>query len=596
MSPDPKVRCAAVRGRRIREKNMCNTHWQKQSGMIRVACVAVAFVLSAIQIRAMAQPATAPAAPVERAREASGAKVDESAYRLMLYVDPSGDDARDGQSARTALKTVAAAVEKARAAMNDGQGVRILLGPGVYREGYLLLNGNEMTDAGRSALFILEGAAKGKVAISGAVAAGWEPSTWTQQNSPEAGTFTYRHAWPFEFAVAVEEPQDVLISFREMVIFNGQMLKQEASAEKLAPGRFFIDRQDKAIYVTMDRQMLGGDVIEIPDKEILLTIRNKSNFVLRNIDFVHSNAHIQLGNRGCVENEWGRAVEICNHGAPQGARNMNILIEDCAFDMHNAVGIGLLTVGDVTLRRCTANTNGWKGMGVTRARNVLIEDCETSYNAWRQLWSTSRFHDSGGIKIIPQCDTVTLRRHKAFDNTVTHGIWTDSGITNIVLDECRVEGHTSPPPIYFEMGRGPHLVRNCFIKNRGGIILRGSSNFIFEGNHIEAERGNLITLMIDRRNQQRGRPDVEGCVLRNNRFVMGRGGLFNTIESWKRFYDRLSAQSNTYTFGRPGRDGLGFYNAEAQSVSFEDWQRLGFDTESECTVGSDAPGESPEPQ
>ena len=61
----------------------------------------------------------------------------------------------------------------------------------------------------------------------------------------------------------------------------------------------------------------------------------------------------------------------------------------------------------------------------------------------------------------------------------------ESNYDLIILDQCRVEGHVGPA-VHFEMGWGPHLVRNSLIRNPGtAILLRGTPNVILEGNHIE---------------------------------------------------------------------------------------------------------------
>ncbi|MEX0652620.1 MAG: right-handed parallel beta-helix repeat-containing protein [Phycisphaeraceae bacterium] len=535
----------------------------------------IAALMMAVGGMIWATPTRAAALP----KEATGASIDLTAYEITLYVDPQGDDSREGQTAEQALQSLGAALEQAKGHLNQGAGVRVLLAPGVYREGYLHLHGDhDLTDAGREALLIIEGAARDQVTVSGAVVAGWEPHTW-EARPVDAGMHVYRHDWPYDWDVIDEEPDDVLIGFREMVIFNGQMLKQEASADALRPGRFHIDRDGQSIEIALDRQMLPGDQVEIAEKQSLLTIKRKHNLVLRNLNFLHSNPHIAGGEHGCVEDPWGRAVEICTHGVADAEPNRNILIEACSFSLHNAAAVRVINARDVTLRNVKANTNGWKGIGLSFARNALLEDCETSYNAWRQLWSTSRFHDSGGIKIIPFCDVVTLRRHAAIDNTVTHGIWTDWGNTNIILDEVRVSGH-SAPPIHLEMGKGPHLIRNSHIKNEVGILIRGSSNLTFDGNHIEAERGVLISLQEDSRQLNGERLYNEYMTLRNNRLVVGRGRIFNATANWQRLYNTLTSEANTYVFGQVEQGQLGLYFSTQEVMSFQDWQANGFDAQS----------------
>ncbi len=93
----------------------------------------------------------------------TGAEIDESAVTRTIHVDAAkGDDSAAGGSRAKPLRTLTAAVEVASTFLRNGQGVRIRLAPGTYREEVTI----RPAEAAGPPL-IIEGERKGAVVLSG---------------------------------------------------------------------------------------------------------------------------------------------------------------------------------------------------------------------------------------------------------------------------------------------------------------------------------------------------------------------------------------------------------------------------------------------
>ncbi|MEA3367932.1 MAG: DUF1565 domain-containing protein, partial [Planctomycetota bacterium] len=101
----------------------------------------------------------------------TGAEVDESAVVHTVHVDPAkGDDATEGTKAKP-FRTIAAAAARAAKHLGAGEGVRIHLAAGTYREEV------DLKPADTGATLVLEGARPGAVILTGSD--DWsDPEAW----------------------------------------------------------------------------------------------------------------------------------------------------------------------------------------------------------------------------------------------------------------------------------------------------------------------------------------------------------------------------------------------------------------------------------
>ena len=116
-------------------------------------------------LEAPGEPAAPEENPLAWVDDITGASVAESAVRQTVYVDASkgADEGPDTRGTRgKPLRTLGAAVRVAENFLKTGQGVRIRLAPGTYREQVAIIA------SGRDgAPLVIEGAARGKVILSG---------------------------------------------------------------------------------------------------------------------------------------------------------------------------------------------------------------------------------------------------------------------------------------------------------------------------------------------------------------------------------------------------------------------------------------------
>lgn len=104
-----------------------------------------------------------PVDPAAWADAVAGAEIDESVLAQTVYVDPAkGDDSATGGNRGAPLRTLAAAVDVAAKFLEAGQGVRIRLAVGTYREEVTV----HRPDAPGAPL-VIEGEANGRVILTG---------------------------------------------------------------------------------------------------------------------------------------------------------------------------------------------------------------------------------------------------------------------------------------------------------------------------------------------------------------------------------------------------------------------------------------------
>jgi len=339
-------------------------------------------------------------AAAARAQRATGYTSSQPVIAATIFVKPDGSDNADGSSLQNAAKTVAKGIALAGARLQQGTATKIQIYPGTYREGGIRINSDQLGGSANSTPLVIEGTEKGNVIISGSVSSGWEPSTWKTVDSLK---FIYEHSWPIsglppgEVATWYTE----LLRHREMIFHNGILLRQylaytglsttrfsidpPSAFGRIVGGRFFVNDTTKKVYIQLPQGLSPTDLIEVAEKGCLLWIEPKTNVIVRNLVFTHSNDYIWQNSI------WGSATRFSPHGS-------SVLIEDCDFRYNNAASSELFQTQASAYRRCTFSNNGWRGLGLGTVNNIVIESCRADSNSWRQFWGRHTGLDAGGIK------------------------------------------------------------------------------------------------------------------------------------------------------------------------------------------------------
>lgn len=408
--------------------------------------------------------------------QVTGANIDEDNISVVYYVDGNGEEASDQnpgteeQPFQSIAKAVSLAVERTK----KGEGVKIVLAPGVYREVIKISHSGQNSDAP----LIIEGQKKGEVILKGSV---------IFKDKWQASGDYYTHPWILGWGVArnvYEGEYDVkiddIVRRREMIFVNDQPLEQVQNKSELAEGRFFVDDDEKMAYLIPPAGVNMEEIdVEVAIHDKMIDIHDSANIVLRNLDIKHSNPFHP-----------GSSVGIF--------KCYNILIEDCNISGNNWFGLGIHHTSDVTFNRLTLNNNGGGGIEGSRLKNVLIMDSETSYNNWRGLKGNYYDWDAGGIKLLFAYQVKVLR-HIA-NNNYAPGIWFDSDCRDIIIEDCITNGNDAPgrsiiAGMYLEGSIGPfYVIRSTSTGNLRGINIASSNDVYISDSIIADNRGCQINI------------------------------------------------------------------------------------------------------
>jgi hypothetical protein len=420
-----------------------------------------------------AQP---PEDPAAWADTITGAEIDESAVVHTVYVDAAkGDDAATGSSRGKALRTLGAAVELATRFLRAGQGVRILLAPGTYREEVTIAP----REAGKAPL-VIEGERKGAVILSGAD--DWsDPQRWQPvPRRPGVVATAWPHEWG-ETQVTTSAPPagkpphrlraDAVGRRREMVFVDGDRLRQVPALGALEPGTFHVDEGatgtdgDGTLYLALPLEAeRGRSRIEVTVRAAgLLSVRGGGHVVLRNlVARYHAGA---VGGAGAAVSADGTS---------------NLLVEDSAFRWNNAAGLRLHALRGVTLRRCTAEHNGGAGVRCSGGRNLLAEDLTVAHNHWGSEGVRATPGRAAGFEATEAVGDCILRGVEARDNACP-GVWLDQVQPRVLVEDLRaVENRHAG--LALTATRGPTVVRGAVLaRNEGtGLLLSRSTGGTLE--------------------------------------------------------------------------------------------------------------------
>jgi hypothetical protein len=385
-----------------------------------------------------------------------------------IYVDRQDAYAADDNpgTASLPLLTLSRAIALASEANANTIPVRIIVGPGVYRESLRIASDEETTPAPIS----IEGAEDG-VLVSGADV--WDG--WTH-----VGDGVYSHPWPYDWGLAAmpqEWPERVrsyleanpIIRRNEMVFVDGAPLRQVLSRSELenADGRFLVSEETDEIFLHLAPTTdLTESIVEVSTRPSLMFIASRENITLRNIQFVRAaNAAGAAG-----------AVAITN------SRNVEVI--DCVFDWNNGSGLSLHPGEEITVRGIQANHNGVGGFTGFGVRKLRVYDSEASFNGWRASsgWDISdhssvldmNFIDFAAGQKFFRLRDASFVRFRAVNN-LTGGLWLDYDNEGVSLEGLTLNGNLTHG-LFVEASQGPiSLEVSQVCRNETGILVGNAS-------------------------------------------------------------------------------------------------------------------------
>ena len=458
------------------------------------------------------------------------AGVDESAIKTIINVSPTPG----------ALKT---AIEQAAEKLREGTPTKILLAPGVYREGELVIDGTKIGGEAFSTPLVIEAEKPGSVTISGADV--FPAKDWKAVKDASGKVVAYEHPWPYDFGFCPTgnknyNPKSPYEHRREVAKINGVPLRQvlleqySYTAPATDPKNHELSLpfpegtvqdsflaglnwptfrtpnilskiNDYGVYVykqMMDPATLSpgtfgvaerpenGDRIFIAPPEnvkwaestVEVSVRPYLLWIMNKSNVVVRGLNFEMAAAMAGPRSAIRfGAWHPNVGADLATSN-NMLIEDCHLDFGNGTHLEVSYSKDVTLRRVKATRAAASGITTTHVQNFLWDTVETSYNHWRYVGGWG----GGGSKNHNIQDGV-FRNVTAVGNDAI-ALWFDVDCANITVDGLVAYGNRVG--LDFEISKGL-LVRNSVIaaNAKAAVALKAANQMSIENSIIAGPTG-----------------------------------------------------------------------------------------------------------
>ena len=387
---------------------------------------------------------------------------------LLLMLGLSFCAAADGKTLHVSGETLAG-IEQQEQVRTIGQaavlavpGDTVIIHSGIYREAVVIeksgLSDNPITfQAAPGAGVIMTGADR--------------ISEWTEVKGDGR---IYSTPWPHEFITFNQNhthPDDDyhrLIGRCEQVFVNGCALRQVLERDKLARGTFYVDLDDKRLYVwNYDNQEVssGKAKVEASVRDRILTVKG-DHVTVKGIRFRYAANRAQRG-----------AVEFSGN---------HLTVEDCIFEYTNAGGAAF-GGEDIMVRRCTFQHNGQLGFGAVRSHRLRMAGCTVRNN---NIKGFNRGWEAGGNKICLARGVVL--ENSTFVENRGNGIWFDIGNEDCTVRNCLI-AFNEDAGIFYEISYGLHAHDNVIVGNgladtdgawgaSAGISISSSPNCLIECN------------------------------------------------------------------------------------------------------------------
>lgn len=498
-------------------------------------------------------------------------------FDRTLFAAPASTGDASGRNEGNAMP-----LEQALAAVGATP-TRIVLLDGNYRGQYAV-------GAGTNAL-ALEAQHPGKAIITGS-------DLVTNWASVDGGAFAF--PWAQRWGLNREQfyfpgERSRFNQRRELLFVEGTRLAQRVDesakgaaipTSELKPGEFTVDEAAGQMRFKPPAALVmqPGTILEVGvrgyrdglypnDGSSLLSIKQRSNLLLRGLVFQHSVNFIKAN--AALEIEGTRVADPAQW-------NRNLLIDQCAFNQNN--GIGLLVGGgiqNIVIRHTTMNDNGSRGGGGGLVRDLLLEDCEFSGNGWRFApWLVG--HDNAGWKhydggfsdgwkawYMARSEAITVRRCR-FSANQGVGYWSDYGATGQRIESCLFE-NSRHAGMMIEITPGPVTVTNSVFRRLGqqdnkdwpeaAVLIVGSPQVsfdrctFFDNGPVAGSGGPIFNVVNDTR---RAEPDSDStvrdfklinCIVQASRpgtFLFRAGTWNNATHARKTLAETALMDHNTY--------------------------------------------------
>jgi hypothetical protein len=350
----------------------------------------------------------------------------------------------------------------ARAAAKAEAGDTIIVGSGVYRE-KVIFDRSGLPDKP----ITLQAAVGADVVMTGAD----RLTEWTETAGKDR---IFSTPWPNRFipwnpdGTHPSDDYHLVIGRCEQVFVNAYPLQQVLRRDQLARGTFYVDLDDKRLYVwSRDNQDIRGGkrTVEASSRDSILVIKG-DHVVVKGIRFRYAANRAQQG-----------AVMFSGS---------HLTVSDCVFEYMNSGGAEFGGT-DITVRRCTFQHNGQLGFGANRAHRLIMSDCIVRDN---NIKGFDRGWEAGGNKICMTRGAVL--ENSTFVENHGNGIWFDIGNEECAVRNCLIASNEDAG-IFYEISYGLHAHDNVIVNNglaetsgawgaNAGISISSSPDCLIERN------------------------------------------------------------------------------------------------------------------
>ncbi len=461
--------------------------------------------------------------------------------KTYIYVDQkSGSDANVG-TWQEPLKTIQAAVNKAKANNLKSIPTKILINPGIYREFVNIPASYQQT----AALIALEAVQVGTAVIAGS-------DVFTNWSRDAGNSAIYDHSWQRNLgtcAVPSGWPATVapVVRRTEMIYVNNVPMTEVMSFGQLREGTFYVNEAADVIHLWPSHLTnMSTALVEVATRPQTMSVSGRSNMVFRGLVFRHA--------ASCIN----------EHGAAVGGSS-NILFDKVQALWNNWGGLSISHSSNITVQSSVASHNGGVGFAGTTDKNLLYQFNESDYNNWRGAMGALYDWGMGGTKLM-LTHNATVKNHYSYRNQA-QGLWFDTDNKNItianatlsenVLASLQLEANEGPISVtgskLCSSGSGVNLINTEKLTMSGNTFYNNSGTNKWQGQIFLAGKpgGRQIN---DWETDQAYYLYTAGTVMTGNILQDAKAGqfVFATYLSgsdWTRFADSLSSNNNHWYDG-----------------------------------------------